>query len=80
MTPAVGQNVHYVIRDHTEACHPAVVVAVHPSEGAGTLADLRGPQEVDLALLDPGGRSFGQVRHSEGARTTGTWHWGDDAC
>lgn len=73
--PSVGCIVHYVNRDPRE-CRAAIITCVHPSEGAGTLADLRGPEEVDLAVFASDGASVElKCRHSEGSQTGGTWHW-----
>jgi hypothetical protein len=86
MKRAVGQPVHYVSYgtpggEYSRACRAAFITVVHPSEGAGTLADVRGPEEVGLAVLNPSGLFFDEkVPHSEGARTGGTWHWADGAC
>lgn len=80
-TPSVGCIVHYVSYgtpggEYTSQCRAAVVTAVYPSEGAGSLADMRGSEEVDLAVLNPTGFFFNQhCRHSEGSRSGGTWHW-----
>ena len=86
MKPRVGHVVHYVSHgtpvreDGTQAftpeCRAAIITAVHASEGAGTLADLNGPEEVDLCVLNPTGLFFNQkCRHSEGQRPGGSWHW-----
>lgn len=80
---AIGATVHYVHRESTsrdaDPCWTALITAVHPSEGEGSLANLRGPEPVDLAV--PAFRKFrDRVRHSEGARTEGTWHWPDEGC
>jgi len=79
--PAVGRIVHYVSYgtpggEFTRQCRAAIISGVYPSEGAGTLADLNGPQEVDIAVINPTGLFF-QLRcpHSEGSQTGGTWHW-----
>lgn len=80
MRPVIGASVHYVEHDNVSVrCLDATITAIHPSKGAGTLADLRGPEEVDLAVLAPTGvTTAAQSRHSEGSRTKGTWHWPDD--
>lgn len=85
-TPSVGRIVHYVshgtpVREdgtqaYTAQCRAAIITAVHPSEGEGSLANFSGPETVALAVLNPEGMFFNQVcRHSEGAQTGGTWHW-----
>lgn len=63
MKPTVGRVVHYVshgspvLPDGTQTfkpeCRAAIVTAVHPSEGAGTLEDANGPELVALAVLNP---------------------------
>lgn len=83
--PAVGRIVHYMSHgssdgEYASECRAAIITGVHPSEGAGTLADLRGPEEVDLAVFNAAGIHFRQqCRHSEGQRLAGTWHWPEDA-
>lgn len=85
MQPTVGRIVHYVSYgtpggEYTPQCRAAVVTAVHPSEGGGSLANVNGSEEVSLAVLNPEGMFFNQrCRHSEGARTGGTWHWPERA-
>lgn len=85
MQPSVGRIVHYVSYgtpggEYTSQCRAAIITSVHPSEGAGTLADMNGPERVGLAVLNPEGMFFNQdCRHSEGARTGGTWHWPERA-
>lgn len=84
--PSVGRIVHYVShgspvledgsQQYSSVCRAAIITVVHPSEGAGTLSDLNGPEEVALCVLNPEGMFFNQrCRHSEGAQTGGTWHW-----
>ena len=81
MKPVIGASVHYV--NHTLSggevaveCVDATITKVHPSSGAGTLADLHGPEEVDLDILKPTDMATAeQCRHSEGSRLNGTWHW-----
>lgn len=79
--PSIGRMVHYVSYgtpggEYTSQCRAAIITAVHPSQGAGTLADLNGPEEVDLAVLNPTGLFFNlKCRHSEGQRPGGSWHW-----
>ena len=81
MRPSIGRVVHYVSYgtpggEYKGECRAAIVTAVHPGDGDGTLADLNGPEGVDLAVLNPTGMFFRQnCRHSEGAQTGGTWHW-----
>lgn len=86
MRPTVGRVVHYVSygtppqadgsQAYTSECRAAIITGVHPSNGAGTLADLAGPEEVDLAVLNPTGMFFNQnCGHAEGAKAGGTWHW-----
>jgi len=81
MKPSVGRIVHYRSYgtpggEYTPQCRAAIVTAVHPSEGDGSLANMNGPEEVSLAVLNPEGMFFNQrCRHSEGSRTGGTWHW-----
>lgn len=78
---SIGTIVHYVSYgtpggEYTRQCRAAIITAVHPSEGDGSLANFDGPQEVALSVLNPGGMFFNQsCRHSEGAQTGGTWHW-----
>lgn len=80
-TPSVGRIVHYRSYgtpggEYTSQCRAAIITAVHPSDGAGTLADMNGAEEVDLAVLNPTGMFFNQrCRHSEGSKSGGTWHW-----
>lgn len=80
-TPSVGRIVHYVSYgtpggEYTSQCRAAIITGVYPSEGEGSLANFSGPETVSLAVLNPEGMFFNQVcRHSEGARTGGTWHW-----
>lgn len=80
-TPSVGRIVHYQSYgtpggEYTSQCRAAIITAVHPSEGDGSLANFSGPGTVALAVLNPEGMFFNQVcRHSEGTRTGGTWHW-----
>ncbi|MEV7681513.1 hypothetical protein AB0O64_23610 [Streptomyces sp. NPDC088341] len=84
MRPVVGASVHYVSRDTSDGeitlrCSEATITVVHPSRGAGTLADLRGPEEADLAVLEPSGvTGVEKSPHSEGTRRHGTWHWPDE--
>lgn len=84
MRPVIGASVHYVNRgapggETATRCQDATITEVHPSEGAGTLADLHGPEEVDLQILKPDGVDTAKkCRHSEGSRIGGTWHWPDD--
>ncbi|WP_433893029.1 hypothetical protein [Streptomyces sp. CA-111067] len=79
--PSVGRTVHYVSRGSADGayaseCRAAIITAVEPSEGDGSLANMRGPEPVSLAVLNPEGMFFKQgCRHSEGAQTGGTWHW-----
>lgn len=80
--PSVGRAVHYVDRDGSLACRAATVTVVHPSEGAGSLAEFDGPQEVGLVVMLPSTQEHpawtdhvDRCRHSEGSRTRGTWHW-----
>lgn len=83
--PAVGRIVHYVSHgtpggEYTSQCRAAIVTAVHPSEGEGSLSNMDGPEEADLAVLNPTGMFFNQrCRHSEGAKPGGTWHWPERA-
>ncbi|MEV4228143.1 hypothetical protein AB0J81_13785 [Streptomyces bobili] len=79
--PSVGRVVHYVSYgtpggEYGQECRAAVVTAVEPSEGDGTLANMSGEERVSLAVLNPTGMFFNQgCRHSEGAKSGGTWHW-----
>ncbi|WP_406168862.1 hypothetical protein [Streptomyces sp. NBC_00996] len=79
--PSVGRIVHYVSYgtpggEYTSQCRAAIITAVEPSEGEGTLANMNGEERVSLAVLNPTGMFFNQgCRHSEGAQTGGTWHW-----
>lgn len=85
MRPVTGASVHYVSQEIADGkvtlrCSEATITAVHLSAGAGTLADLRGPEEVDLAVLEPSGvTGVEKCSHSEGSRRHGTWHWPDEA-
>jgi hypothetical protein len=79
--PSVGRIVHYVSYgtpggEYTQECRAAIIAAVHLSEGEGSLANFSGPETVSLAVFNPTGMFFNQVcRHSEGAKSGGTWHW-----
>jgi hypothetical protein len=79
--PSVGRIVHYVSfgtpgGEYTSQCRAAVITDVEPSEGNGSLADMNGEERVSLAVLNPSGSFFNQgCRHSEGAKSGGTWHW-----
>jgi hypothetical protein len=83
--PSVGRIVHYVSYgtpggEYTSQCRAAIITAVEPSDGDGSLANMSGPQPVSLAVLNPTGMFFNQgCRHSEGAQTGGTWHWPERA-
>lgn len=84
VNPIPGMLVHYVgsydtwVGDYTSRCRAAFITTVHPSTGAGTLADLRGREEVDLAVLHPDAPFYEKTcRHSEGSQPAGTWHWAD---
>lgn len=82
-TVFIGQIVHYVSYgtpggEYTSQCRAAIITDVEPSDGDGTLANLNGPESVSMAVLNPTGLFFNsRCRHSEGARTVGTWHWAE---
>ncbi len=71
--PSVGRIVHYVSHgtpggEYGQECRAAIVTEA-PESGLDT-------ESVSLAVVNPGGFFFNQdCRHSEGARTGGTWHW-----
>lgn len=79
--PSVGRMVHYVSYgtpggEYGQECRAAVVTAVELSEGDGNLANMNGEERVSLAVLNPTGMFFNQgCRHSEGAKSSNTWHW-----
>jgi hypothetical protein len=79
--PSVGRVVHYVSYgtpggEYTSQCRAAIVTDVELSEGDGSLANMNGEERVSLAVLNPTGMFFNAgCRHSEGAKSGGTWHW-----
>jgi hypothetical protein len=75
--PSVGRVVHYVSYgtpggEYTSQCRAAIITAVRDLEPVPE----HGVPYVDLCVLNPTGMFFNQeCRHSESARTGGTWHW-----
>lgn len=83
--PHIGNIVHYVSYgtpggEYRSVCRAAIVTEVDKTDaGEGTLANMNGPEEVTLCVLNPEGLFFkANRRHSEGQRTGGTWHYFDD--